>query len=79
VSLPRDELERGLPAFKLFVLSGLSSSNSVARHLIRGGGARLNDLTLADETRLISTTDLTTEGFIKLSAGRKRHALVKPK
>src|SRR5215469_10166694 len=78
VSVPRIELERGLPAFELFVRAGLATSNGEARRLIRGGGARLNDAALSEETRIISTRDLTAEGFIKLSAGRKRHALVKP-
>jgi tyrosyl-tRNA synthetase len=78
VSLPRDELERGLPAFELFVRAGLATSNGEARRLIRGGGARLNDAAIKSETQTISATDLDAEGIIKLSAGRKRHALVKP-
>ncbi len=41
--LPRDLLERGIPAFELFSLAGLASSNGEARRLIRGGGARIND------------------------------------
>jgi tyrosyl-tRNA synthetase len=78
VSVPRDELERGLPAFELFVRAGLAASNGEARRLIRQGGARLNDAAIAEETRTISTADLNADGIIKLSAGRKRHALVKP-
>jgi tyrosyl-tRNA synthetase len=78
VDLPRSELERGLPAFELFVRAGLAASNGEARRLIRGGGARLNDAALAEETRTISAADLNADGIIKLSAGRKRHALVKP-
>ena len=78
VAVPRDELERGLPAFELFVRARLAASNSEARRLIRGGGARLNDAALAEETRTISAADLNADGIIKLSAGRKRHALVKP-
>ena len=78
VDLPRGELERGLPAFELFVRAGLAASKGEARRLIRGGGARLNDTALAEETRTISAADLNADGIIKLSAGRKRHALVKP-
>ena len=78
VSVPRGELERGLPAFELFVRAGLATSNSEARRLIRGGGARINDAALTEETRTIAAADLTADGHIKLSAGRKRHALVKP-
>jgi tyrosyl-tRNA synthetase len=78
VVVPRDELERGLPAFELFVRAGLAASNGEARRLIRQGGARLNDAAIAEETRTISAADLNADGIIKLSAGRKRHALVKP-
>jgi tyrosyl-tRNA synthetase len=77
VSLPRSELERGLPAFELFVRAGLAASNGEARRLIRGGGARLNDAAIKGETQTISAADLDAGGVIKLSAGRKRHALVK--
>src|SRR5271155_2976907 len=38
----RNELARGMPAFELFSLTGLSASNGEARRLIRGGGARIN-------------------------------------
>jgi tyrosyl-tRNA synthetase len=78
VSVPQTELERGIPAFELFVRAGLASSNGEARRLIRGGGARLNDAALQEETRLITAADLNADRVIKLSAGRKRHALVKP-
>src|SRR6267143_278710 len=44
IALPRDVLTRGLPAFELFVRAGLAASNSEARRLIKGGGARLNDV-----------------------------------
>ena len=76
--IPRDQLERGMPAFELFARAGLAASNSEARRLVRGGGARLNDVVVADETRPVSLADLGPEGVLKLSAGRKRHALVRP-
>jgi tyrosyl-tRNA synthetase len=74
VTVPRDRLIEGIPAFELFVLAGLAASNGEARRLIRGGGARVNDAVVATETQAVSLTD----GAIKLSAGRKRHALVRP-
>ena len=43
VAVPRDALERGMPAFELFARAGLAASNSEARRLIKGGGARIND------------------------------------
>jgi tyrosyl-tRNA synthetase len=76
VSLPRNELESGIPAFRLFALSGLAASNGEARRLIRGGGARVNDAPVTDEGQVISLRD-AKEGAIKLSAGRKQHRLVR--
>ena len=77
VRLSRAELARGLPAFELFQKAGLAASGGEARRLIRGGGARLNDSAVDGETRPVTLSDLNAEGIIKLSAGRKRHALVK--
>jgi tyrosyl-tRNA synthetase len=78
IALPRDVLARGLPAFELFVRAGLAASNSEARRLIKGGGARLNDAVVKGEMQPISLADLDGQGQIKLSAGRKRYALVRP-
>jgi tyrosyl-tRNA synthetase len=74
----REELARGVAAFELFVRAGLAASNSEARRLVRGGGARLNDAVIGDETRIIRLDDLGPDGMLKLSAGRKRYALVRP-
>jgi len=77
-SVPRGELARGIPAFELFSLAGLAASNGEARRLIRGGGARINDSVVEKETKAVSVADLDANGVLKLSAGRKRHALVRP-
>ena len=76
--MPRGELDAGVAAFELFRRSGLAASGGEARRLIKGGGARVNDAAIANETQLIGAGDLTSDGFIKLSAGKKRHALVRP-
>ncbi len=70
-------LRQGLPVIELLFVAGLAASNSEARRLVRGGGARLNDEPVTDET---ATVDLAAvrDGHIKLSAGRKRHVLVRP-
>ena len=78
IELPRGELDAGLPAYELFRRAGLAGSNGEARRLIKGGGAKLNDERIADEAQSVSSADLSPEGVIKLSAGKKRHALVKP-
>ena len=74
----RNDLARGIPAFELFSLSGLAASNGEARRLIRGGGARINDIVVENEMKPVSVADLDASGILKLSAGRKRHALVRP-
>jgi tyrosyl-tRNA synthetase len=78
VAVPAGELAEGVAAFRLFSLSGLCASNGEARRLIRGGGAKVNDVVIAAEDQPVGTADLTGDGVIKLSAGRKRHALVRP-
>ena len=65
-----------MPLYELLREAGLASSNGEARRLIKGGGARLNDAAIGEETQKATLADLA-EGVIKLSAGKKRHALVK--
>jgi tyrosyl-tRNA synthetase len=76
IVLPAVELEAGIPAFRLFAMAGLAASNAEARRLIRGGGAKVNDMTVTEEGVLIALDSLR-DGAIKLSAGRKQHRLVK--
>jgi tyrosyl-tRNA synthetase len=54
---------------------GFAKSNGEARRLIRGGGAKLNDNAITDEDAMISITDFQ-DGKLKISAGKKRHALI---
>jgi tyrosyl-tRNA synthetase len=77
VAIDRGILAAGLPVVELFQTVGLAASNSEARRLIRGGGARLNDVAVADETMRVDLAALR-DGALKLSAGRKRHLLVRP-
>ena len=78
VEIPRARLAEGVPVYDLLREAGLAKSNSEARRLIRGGGARVNDEPFRDETGVVGPDDLAAGGAIKLSAGRKRHALVRP-
>ena len=79
ITLPRAELEAGVAAFTLFHRADLCASGGEARRLIKGGGARLNDTPIANETQRITLADMTGDDVIKLSAGKKRHALVRAK
>jgi len=76
VTVPTVDLQAGIPAFRLFALAGLAASNAEARRLIRGGGAKINGTTVADEGQMIGL-DRLRNGAMKLSAGRKQHRLVK--
>jgi tyrosyl-tRNA synthetase len=76
ITVPEADLRQGVAAIRLFVESGLAASNGEARRLIRGGGARVNDVALADEAASLSLADLV-DGAIKLSAGKKQHRLVR--
>ncbi len=78
IEVPRQRLAEGIPLFQLLRESGLVASSGEGRRLIKGGGARVNDRQAADETAAVGLDDVSAEGVIKLSAGKKRHALVKP-
>ena len=77
VDVPRARLSAGIPAFELLHEAGLVESRNEARKLIKGGGGRLNDKPIAGEAALVGEGDLDGSGTLKLSAGRKRHALVR--
>ena len=77
IEIPRGELEKGVTAFEALQRAGLCASRGEARRLIKGGGGRINDTPIASETLLVTAADLNDDGFIKLSAGKKRHALVR--
>ncbi len=71
-------LAAGIPLVRLLAESGLVASNGEARRLIRGGGARVNDVAVSDEAATVSAESLQ-DGAIKLSAGRKQHRLIRPR
>lgn len=78
VEIPRGELEAGLGVLNAFVRAGLVASNGEARRQIKGGGLRVNDESVTDEKLALSAANLTPEGLIKLSFGKKKHVLLRP-
>jgi tyrosyl-tRNA synthetase len=78
VEITQAELEPGLGVLVAFVKAGLVASNGEARRQIKGGGLKLNDAPVTDEKMLLTGRDLSPEGVIKLSLGRKRHVLLRP-
>jgi tyrosyl-tRNA synthetase len=79
VEIARAELAAGIAAIDLLHRAGLVGSKGEARRLIKGAGARLNDAAIEDENRRVTLDDLNAEGVVKLSFGRKKHAVVRPK
>jgi tyrosyl-tRNA synthetase len=78
IEVPAAELEPGIPVPAAFVRAGLVLSTSEARRQIKGGGLRVNDVAVKGERALLTSRDVTPEGVIKLSLGRKRHVLIRP-
>ncbi|WP_375634074.1 MULTISPECIES: tyrosine--tRNA ligase [unclassified Bartonella] len=78
VEINASELKKGVGLLTLLVQAGLARSNSEARRHIQGGGVRVNDQIIEDETHLIIEGDVSAEGTIKLSFGKKKHVVMKP-
>ncbi|HWK68341.1 MAG TPA: tyrosine--tRNA ligase [Rhizobiaceae bacterium] len=78
VEVQKASLEAGIGLLSLFVTAGLAGSNGEARRHVQGGAVRLNDHPVTDERRSVTLADLTAEGVIKLSLGKKKHILVRP-
>jgi tyrosyl-tRNA synthetase len=74
--VPHAELEAGLLVAAACTVAGLSKSNGEARRLIEQGAIRVNDVVVTDPNAKVSAADLQ-DGAIKLSAGKKRHALIR--
>jgi tyrosyl-tRNA synthetase len=77
IEIPRGELEAGIGVPAAFVKAGLVASNGEARRQIKGGGLRVNDAAVTDDKMVLTPANLTAEGVIKLSLGKKRHVLLK--
>ncbi|KIU47980.1 MULTISPECIES: tyrosine--tRNA ligase [Bradyrhizobium] len=78
VEIPRGEFEAGVGVLAAFVKAELVASNGEARRQIKGGGLRVNDAAVTDEKMVLTAANLTPEGVVKLSLGKKRHVLLKP-
>ncbi len=77
IEVPRAALEAGIAVFDLLHRSGLCASRSAARRLIKGGGCRVNDAPVRTELQQVTAADIDADGLVKLSAGKKRHAIVR--
>lgn len=78
VEIAAADFSAGLRLLDALVQAGLAKSNGEARRLIRQGGAKVNDVQITDEHATLAEDTLNADGAVKLSAGKKRHALVRP-
>ncbi|MDC0136582.1 tyrosine--tRNA ligase [Sulfitobacter sp.] len=74
LTLTAAEIGDGISIVQLIVKSGLAGSGKEAKRLISESGAKFNDEPLTDAGMMIDANALATP--IKLSAGKKRHALI---
>ncbi len=72
------ELNAGIGILAACVKAGLASSNGEARRHVKSGAVRVNDVQVSDERATLGPSDLLPEGVIKISVGKKRHALLRP-
>jgi tyrosyl-tRNA synthetase len=76
IEVPDSELAAGIAIPAAFMWAGLVASTSEARRHMAGGGVRVNDLPVKDVNAVLTPRELTKEGVIKLSLGKKRHVLL---
>lgn len=76
INISKDYLENGIEVIELLVETGLCDSKGDAKRLIKGGGARVNDVPVSALDQTVTLADMK-EDHIKISSGKKRHALVK--
>ncbi len=72
------ELNAGIGVLNALVKAGLAASNGEARRHVASGAVRINDAVIDDDKLSLAENALLPEGVIKLSVGKKRHALIKP-
>ncbi len=77
IAVPRADLEAGIALADLFVTAGLTASKGESRRKIKEAALKINDGAITDEAARATAADLTADGVIKLSFGKKKHALIK--
>ena len=78
VEVPRAEFKAGISVLSAFVRAGLAASNGEVRRAIANNAIMVNDARVTSEKATIGEADVTADGVVKLSLGRKRHVVLKP-
>ena len=77
VTVSAAELDEGIGLLVLMVRADLAASNGEARRHIKGGAVRINDEQVGDERLSVTGAMRDGDGVIKLSLGKKKHALLR--
>jgi tyrosyl-tRNA synthetase len=75
ISINKKKFNEKINIIELIILSGLESSKSEIRRLIKGNGVKINNQVITDE-KLVLTKNLFKDNLLKLSLGKKRHIKV---
>ena len=78
IEVPKAELDAGIGLLALMVRAGVAASNGEARRHVQGGAVKINDRPVSDERLVVGGGDVTADGVVKLSLGKKKHMLVRP-
>ena len=78
VSVARKDVAAGLGVLNAFVTAGLATSNGEVRRAIANNAVAVNDVRVTSDKHMIGEKDITSDGVIKLSLGKKQHVLLKP-
>jgi tyrosyl-tRNA synthetase len=78
IEVPRAELKAGIGVLSAFVRAGLAASNGEVRRAIANNAIMVNDARVTSEKATIGEADVTAEGVVKLSLGKKRHVVLRP-
>ena len=75
--LPTIDGKPGDGLLSLFVAAGLAASNGEVRRAVQGNSISVNDARVSDPAYTLSDADFGEDGIVKLSLGKKKHALVR--
>jgi len=78
IEVPRADLRTGTGVLAAFIKAGLAASNGEVRRAIANSAIMINDKCVTSEKTVIGEGDVTANGVVKLSLGRKRHVLFEP-
>jgi tyrosyl-tRNA synthetase len=78
VAIPRKDVAAGIGVLSAFVTAGLAASNGEVRRAIANNAVAINDQRITSDKHTIGEADVTADGVIKLSLGKKQHVLLKP-